>query len=180
MVISGSHISLIAGVVYLIVMRLWAWTGLLNWSLQKVAALSALIAAIFYALLAGFSVPTLRALVMVIVVMAAIILQRNDRPFHTLALALFVILLFDPLTVLSVGFWLSFSAVGIIINCIAGRLTKSGYVWSMIKINWATSVALAPLVLWFFQQVTLISPIANIVAVPIISLLVVPLSLLGI
>jgi competence protein ComEC len=84
-VISGSHISLIAGVVYLIVMRLWAWTGLLNWSPQKVAALSALIAAIFYALLAGFSVPTLRALVMVIVVMAAIILQRNDRPFHTLA-----------------------------------------------------------------------------------------------
>jgi competence protein ComEC len=91
-----------------------------------------------------------------------------------------VILLFDPLAILSVGFWLSFSAVGIIIYCIAGRLAKSGYVWSMIKINWATSVALAPLVLWFFQQVSLISPIAYIVAVPIISLLVVPLSLLGI
>jgi len=58
--------------------------------------------------LAGFSVPTQRSVVMLSIVMAAIILQRNSRPFNTLAIAMFAVLIFDPLAVLSAGFWLSF------------------------------------------------------------------------
>ena len=102
------------------------------------------------------------------------------RPFNTLAVALFAVLAFDPLAVMSVGFWLSFLAVGLIVYVIAGRLGKSGYFSEVIKINWATSVGLSPLLLFFFQQVSLISPLANFIAVPVISLVAVPLSLLGV
>ncbi len=179
-VISGSHVGLIAGLAYFLVLKVWAWTGLLRWSPQRVAAVAALLVAVFYAGLAGFSVPAQRAVIMLAVVMLAIILQRNTRPFNTLAVALFVVLVYDPLAVLAVGFWLSFLAVSLIIYVVAGRFGKSGYLLEGIKINWATSVGLSPLLLFFFQQVSLISPLANFIAVPVISLLAVPLSLLAV
>lgn len=179
-VISGSHVGLVAGLVYFLTLKLWAWTGLLAWPPQKAAALAAMLAAIFYAGLAGFSVPAQRSVIMLAIVMLAIILQRNTRPFHTLAVALFAVLAFDPLAVLSAGFWLSFLAVGVIVYAVAGRLGKPGYFLEMIKINWATSVGLSPLLLLFFQQVSLISPLANFIAVPVIGLLAVPLSLLAV
>jgi len=179
-VISGSHVGLIAGLVYFLVLKLWARTGLLAWSPQRVAAVSAMLVAVFYAGLAGFSVPTQRSVIMLAIVMLAIILQRNTRPFNTLAVALFAVLAFDPLAVLSAGFWLSFLAVSLIVYAVAGRLGKSGYFLEAIKINWATSVGLSPLLLFFFQQVSLISPVANFIAVPVISLLAVPLSLLAV
>ena len=179
-VISGSHVGLVAGLVYFVVHKLWVWTGLLAWSPQRVAAVAAMLAATFYAGLAGFSVPTQRSVIMLSIVMLAIILQRNTRPFNVLAVALFAVLAFDPLAVLSAGFWLSFLAVSVIVYTVAGRLGKSGYFLETIKINWATSVGLAPLLLLFFQQVSIISPLANFIAVPVISLLVVPLSLLAV
>ncbi|MDO9049260.1 MAG: DNA internalization-related competence protein ComEC/Rec2 [Methylobacter sp.] len=179
-VISGSHIGLIAGLVYFLVLKLWARTGLLAWSPQKVAAVAAVLVAIFYSGLAGFSVPTQRSVVMLSIAMAAIILQRNSRPFNTLSIAMFAVLIIDPLAVLSAGFWLSFLAVGVIVYAVSGRLGKLGPIWGAIKINWVTSVGLSPLLLLFFQQVSLIAPLANLIAVPVISLLVVPLSLLAV
>ncbi len=179
-VISGSHIGLIAGLVYFLVLKAWAWTGYLAWSPQKVAAVSAVLAAIFYSGLAGFSVPTQRSVVMLAIAMLAIILQRNSRPFNTLAIAMFAVLIADPLAVLSAGFWLSFLAVSVIVYAVSGRLGKLGHVWGAIKINWVTSLGLSPLLLLFFQQVSLIAPLANLIAVPVISLLAVPLSLLAV
>jgi len=179
-VISGSHIGLIAGLVYFLVLKLWAWTGWLRWSPQKVAAVSAMLAAVFYSGLAGFSIPTQRSVVMLSIAMLAVILQRNSRPVNTLAIALFAVLIFDPLAVLAVGFWLSFFAVAVIVYAVSGRLSKLGHIWAAIKVNWATSVGLSPLLLLFFQQVSLIAPLANLVAVPVISLLIVPLSLLAV
>ncbi|MDI1292321.1 MAG: DNA internalization-related competence protein ComEC/Rec2 [Methylobacter sp.] len=179
-VISGSHIGLVAGLVYFLVLKLWAWTGWLAWPPQRVAAVSAVLVAVFYSGLAGFSVPTQRSVVMVSIAMTAIILQRNSRPFNTLAIALFAVLLFDPLAVLAAGFWLSFLAVSVIVYAVSGRLGKLGYFWGAIKIHWVTSLGLSPLLLLFFQQVSLIAPLANLVAVPVISLLVVPLSLLAV
>ena len=179
-VISGSHVGLVAGLVYFLVLKFWAWTGLLSWSPQRVAAVSAMLAAVFYAGLAGFSVPAQRAVIMLAIVLVAIILQRNTRPLNTLAVALFAVLAFDPLAVLAAGFWLSFLAVSVIVYVISGRLGKSAYFLEVMKINWATSLALSPLLLFFFQQVSLISPLANFIAVPVISLLAVPLSLLAV
>ncbi|NOU20207.1 MAG: DNA internalization-related competence protein ComEC/Rec2, partial [Methyloglobulus sp.] len=179
MVISGSHIGLVAGLVYLLVIRLWAWSSVLAWSPQKVAAILALLIAVFYAGLTGFSVPAQRSALMVAIAMIAIIQQRNTRPYNVLAIALFAVLLVDPLVVLSAGFWLSFIAVSLIIYAIAGRLGKPGFFRGSLKINWVTSVGLAPLLLFFFQQVSLIAPLANLIAVPIISLVIVPLALLA-
>lgn len=179
MVISGSHIGLIAGLVYLLVIRLWAWTGVLVWSPQKVAAITALMTSIFYAGLTGFSVPAQRSALMVAIAMVAIVQQRNSRPYHILAVALCAVLVVDPLVVLSAGFWLSFIAVSLIIYSIAGRLGKPGFFRGSIKVNWVTSIGLAPLLLYFFQQVSLIAPLANLIAVPIISLLIVPFALLA-
>lgn len=179
-VISGSHIGLIAGLIYVLVLKAWAWTGLLAWSPQKIAAVSAVLVAIFYSGLAGFSVPTQRSVVMLTIVMSAIILQRNSRPFNTLAVALVAVVICDPLAVLAAGFWLSFIAVSLIVYAVSGRLGKLGHAWAAVKLHWVTSVGLSPLLLLFFQQVSLIAPLANLVAVPVISLLVVPLSLLAV
>ncbi len=179
-VISGLHIGLIAGLVYFLVLKLWAWTGRLKHSPQKVAAVSAVLMGLFYSGLAGFSVPTRRSVIMLIIAMTAVALQRNSRPFNTLAIALVAVLLFDPLAVLAAGFWLSFLAVSLIVYAVSGRLGKSGYFWGAVKLHWVTSVGLSPLLLLFFQQVSLIAPLANLIAVPVISLLVVPLSLLAV
>jgi competence protein ComEC len=179
-VISGSHIGLIAGLVYLIVLKLWAWTGVLTRSPQQVAAVFALVMAVFYAGLAGFFVPTQRAVIMLAVAMLAIISQRNTRPAHILATALMAVLIIDPLAVLSTGLWLSFIAVSLIIYTVSGRLGKLNIVLETVKLNGVMSVALAPLTLLFFQQVSLSSPAANFVATPVISFLVVPFALLAV
>ncbi len=179
MVISGSHIGLIAGLAYLLVVRLWARTGILAWSPQQIAASIAAITAILYAGLTGFSVPAQRAALMVAVAMLAIIQQRNSRPYPLLALALLAVLMIDPLVVLLPGFWLSFIAVSLIIYVLAGRLEKPRFIRGSLKINWVTSLGLTPLVLLFFQQVSLIAPLANLIAVPVIGLVVVPLALLA-
>lgn len=180
MVISGLHIGLVAGLVYFLALKIWARTGFVSQSPQKIAAIAAMLAALLYAALAGFSVPTQRSLVMLCVAMMAVILQRNSRPFNTLAVALFAVLIIDPLAVLAAGFWLSFLAVSVIVYALSGRLGAPHYVAGAIKVHWVTSVALSPLLLLFFQQVSLIAPFANLIAVPVISLLVVPLSLLAV
>ncbi len=178
-VISGSHIALIAGLVYLLTLKTWARVGSLAWAPQQLAAIAAIIVAVFYAGLAGFSVPTQRAVIMLTVAMTALILQRNIRPISVLLLAMVGVLLFDPIAVLSASFWLSFGAVAFIIFISANRLGKQGSLYGAFKVNWVTSLGLIPLLLLFFQQISLVAPLANVVAVPVISILVVPLALLA-
>ena len=178
-VISGSHISLIAGLVYLWLRRGWAWLGILSVSPQQVAAVFAWLTGLFYAGLAGYTIPTLRAVIMLSVALAAIVWQRNSSPLQILFLALFAVLIFDPLAVLAVGFWLSFLAVALLIYLSAGRL---GFrqTWQQASLSQlATTIGLAPLLITLFQQVSLISPLANWLAVPLIGLLIVPLILLA-
>lgn len=179
MVISGSHIGLIAALVYLMTIKLWTRTGIMAWSPQRVAALSALAIACIYAGLTGFSVPAQRAALMIAIAMIAVISQRNTNSYHILALALFGVLLVDPLVVLLPGFWLSFIAVILIIYTLGGRIKKPGFFLAAFKINLITAIGLSPLLLYFFQQVSLISPLANLIAVPIVGLLIVPLALLA-
>ena len=179
MAISGLHIGLVAGLVYFLTARFWGWTGFLRYSPPKVAAVGSMLAAACYAAMAGFSVPTQRALIMLAVLMLAVVWQRNIHPLNTLALALFAVLLLDPLAILSAGFWLSFLAVAVIAYTSMGRLASGSRWLAIIKINGLTALALSPLLLFFFQQVSLIAPVANWVAVPVVSLLVVPTALLA-
>lgn len=179
MAISGLHIGLIAGLVYFLTSRLWAWVGGLALSPQKVAVAGSLLASLLYAAMAGFSVPTQRALIMLTVVMLAIVWQRNARPVNTLAIALCAVLLLDPLALLSAGFWLSFAAVSAIAYSVSGHLAPENRWRTAIKLHWLTALALSPLLLFFFQQVSVVAPLANLVAVPVVSLSVVPMALLA-
>lgn len=177
MAISGLHIGLIAGLVYFSVRKLWLLAGCLKISPPNVASIGALAAALAYSALAGFSVPTQRALIMLTVVILARLWRRNIGPANTLSVALLAVLLAQPLALLSVGSWLSFLAVAVIVYTMAGRLASERRWLAAIKIHWRTALALSPLLLFFFQQVSLIAPVANLVAVPVISLVVVPMAL---
>ncbi len=179
--ISGLHVGLVAGLVFFIARRLWLlWPRLtLRWPAPKAAAVAAMAAALAYAALAGFSVPTQRALIMVAVVMAGLLLQRRVRPVHALAAALLLVLLWDPLAVMEAGFWLSFAAVAIIFYGMGGRLAPRGWWWRWGRVQLLVAIGLLPLMLILFQRVSLAAPLANIVAVPWVSFVVVPLSLMG-
>lgn len=177
--ISGSHISLISGLVFLLVRLACSWMAVMRHPPQNIAAAAAFAAAFLYSALADFAIPTQRALVMIAVVMAAVVIQRNVRSLATLGLALLAVSCYDPTAVLAAGFWLSYGAVALILLVISGRLHPSGWWADLCKINWATSLGLAPLLLLFFQQVSLISPLANLLAVPTIGFVLTPVCLSG-
>ncbi|MEE9339188.1 MAG: DNA internalization-related competence protein ComEC/Rec2 [Methylococcaceae bacterium] len=176
--ISGLHIGLVSGLMYFLVLQISIRFSTI--SPQKYAAIAALLLALFYSALAGFSLPTQRSLMMLIIAMIALVWQRKITASNTVSLTLFTVLIVDPLAVLSIGFWLSFLAVIVIIYSLAGRLGRIGYWHSAIKIHCVTAIGLAPLLIYSFQQISVISPIANFISVPVISFLVVPLCLLSV
>lgn len=177
--ISGSHIGLIAGSVFIFLRILFAWLGIQRCSPQTLAALLAGVTAIFYSALAGFSIPTQRAMIMIMLAMGAIVLRRNVNATHMLCLTLLAVIVYDPLSVLSPGFWLSFGAVLLIAYVIAGRTTRVEGFTALWKINWVTALGLAPLLLLFFGQVSLVSPLANLLAVPVLGMVLVPVCLVA-
>lgn len=184
--ISGLHIGLVAGIAYFLVQFLWPWSGRVAERLPapRAAALVGIVAALFYAALAGFTIPTQRAVVMVLVAMLTLFFQRHRRFSDTLALSLFAVLVIDPFTVMSAGFWLSFGAVAAIIFAMSGRLGRSvfwrGLWWRWGRVHIVVMIGLLPPLLITFQQLPLLSPLANFIAVPWVSIIVVPLVLLGI
>ena len=174
--ISGLHVGLLAGFIFLIIQRLWPYCGsvALRLASPRAAAIGALTVAAFYAALSGFAVPAQRALIMLSVVMLSIFWRHKVQSSQVLSFALLSVLLLDPVAVLSPGFWLSFAAVTIISIAALGRLTldKSWRTWG--RLQWRISLVLIPLLVFLFQQASLISPITNLVAIPVVSFLVVP------
>ncbi|WP_455365258.1 DNA internalization-related competence protein ComEC/Rec2 [Kaarinaea lacus] len=181
MAISGLHIGLVAGLAFFLMSRVWRRIphAALYIATPKAAALAAIVAGFCYAALAGFALPTQRALIMVTVVMLAIWLQRPIVPGQVLSIALMAVLLYDPSAVISGSFWLSFGAVAIIFYTMTGRLSTTGWWWKWGRVQWVIAVGLAPILLFWFQQVPLVSPLANLIAVPLVSFITVPLSLLS-
>ena len=179
MAISGLHIGLVAGLMYLLAYAVWTRSNRLlsYWPAPKAAMLSAWFGACGYAALAGFALPTQRALLMLAVVTLALLAARPWQSSRVLALALIAVLLFDPLAPLSAGSWLSFSAVAVLSYLLAGR-SKSWFK-RLLLLQLALPVALLPATLWFFQSATFVSPLANLIAIPWVSALVVPFTLLG-
>ncbi|RDH83981.1 MAG: DNA internalization-related competence protein ComEC/Rec2 [endosymbiont of Galathealinum brachiosum] len=183
MAISGLHIGLVAGLVFFTVRRFVPAIICKYSSAPQVAALISLIFAGYYALLAGFSVPTQRAFIMLLVIMLALVIKRPAFSLNTLSLALISVLLIDPSSVLSVGFWLSFLAVLVITLVSSSRVVDQHCrikVWLQgVKIQWLIALAMLPLSLLLFQQGSLISPLVNMFIIPLVGMVIVPLSLLA-
>jgi len=187
MAISGLHIGLVAGLMFFVVRKLWSLPGftVLWLPAQRAGLIAAMLAAFVYAALAGFSIPTQRALIMLLVVLLSQWFFQRRQPSQVLALALLMILVYDPLSVLQAGFWLSFGAVAVIFYGMNRRITcyeKNGinkWWWKWGRVQWLVAVGLMPLMLVLFGQVSVYSPVANLVAVPWMSILVVPFTLLG-
>ncbi len=185
MAISGLHVGLVAGLVFFLARRLWSATGtpVLWLAAPAAAAMAALLAALVYAGLAGFALPTQRALAMLTVVMGAVILRRRVAPSTSLCLALAVVLMLDPFAVLSAGFWLSFGAVAGILFGMGGRIRGirqarwRHWWWRWGRVQWLVAVALLPVTVGWFFQYPLIAPVANLLAVPWAGLVLVPLVL---
>jgi len=138
----------------------------------------ALAAATCYAALAGFELATVRTLLMLIVLALARLLRRALSVPQALALALVAILAADPLAILSAGFWLSFAGVALLVYA---SDTANARTWwrELVPAQIAMSIGLLPLTIAFFGQASLVGPLANLVAVPWISFVVVPLTLAG-
>ena len=181
MSISGLHITMLSGLAFAASYWLWRRSARLTRALpaRKAAALIGLLVALVYALLAGYGVPAQRTVYMLATIASVLWLSRTVAPSQTLAAALLVVLLLDPWAVLSPGFWLSFGAVALIFYVTAHRLRPPHWLVTYGRVQWAMSIGLIPPLLAMFQQVSLVSPIANAFAIPLVSFVVVPLTLLG-
>jgi len=176
--ISGLHIGMVAALAGLIGGWLLSPLLLLHASLdrRRLALLSGLLAGFVYAWLAGFTLPTVRALIMLSVAAAALGVRRGIAPGHALVLALVTVLVIDPLAPLSIGFWLSFSAVAVLIWAFAWRTGQGSPGWfrSLLIAQLAIAVGMLPLNVGVFQQWIPGAVFANLAAIPLVGLWVLP------
>jgi competence protein ComEC len=177
--ISGLHLSAISVVMFFLVNHLVRWSAWVCERIpsQSIAAVFAMVAAIFYAYLAGFSLPTQRALIMVSIGLLAILLRKPVINIPVLSAALLLVLMLNPLSVLSAGFWMSFLAVLFIIIIIKSTQGKSK-LFRVIAVQCYLGFALFPISLLFFSQASIISPIVNLVAIPLVSFVLLPVLLI--
>ena len=178
MSISGLHVTLVSG--------LFAWLVSFGWRrvpaavvrlpARKAAAVSAIAAALGYTLLAGFALPAQRTFWMVSVVAVALWCGRIAAPARTLALALAVVVAMDPWAPLTPGLWLSFGAVALIFYVATNewRIAQWG------RMQWAITVGLAPAALLLFGQISVAGPLANALAIPLVSVIITPLALVAV
>ena len=181
MSISGLHVTMFAGLAYALINWLWRRSARLPLRLpaQDAAAVGGFLAAFLYCLLAGFAVPAQRTLYMLGVVAAARLLGRETAASRVLSLALLLVLLLDPWAVLAAGFWLSFGAVALLFLIGSGRLGPAHWLIEWGRAQWAVTIGMLPALLALFQQFSLVSPLANALAIPLVSFVITPLALLG-
>lgn len=203
MVISGLHIGFMAAIGFFLgrwgiaILLYKGGVNALRWS-----SLMAIAFAFLYAAFAGFSTPTVRALVMVVALMLPRVFLIKTSRWWGLSLALCIVGLIEPRAPLQNGFWLSFGAVTLIFLSMRNTndfnsktptdlyaretLTKKGilstflsFLNPLIKIQLVFLIGFAPVILWFQGQLNLVSFIANLVAVPLTSLVIIPLEFIG-
>lgn len=179
--VSGLHVTMVAGLAA--GLAGWGWRRstwlMLRLPAQKAATAGGFLAALLYCLLAGFAVPAQRTLYMLAVVAIALWSGRTTSVSRVLALAMLLVLLLDPWAVLAAGFWLSFGAVALLFYVGVGRLGEGHWLATWLRAQWAVTIGMIPALLALFQQFSLVSPLANAVAIPVVSLLVTPLVLIG-
>ncbi len=182
MAISGLHIGLVAA--FGLFIGRWSYSLLVSTKLQIVPAQQVglwcgFAVAVFYSALAGFTLPTQRALIMIAIVFLLRGSGRRGAFIDQLLLAMLGLLVWDPLSINNAGFYLSFGAVFLIIFGCSGRAGQKSRWWRYGRTSVIVSIGLLPILVIHFGQHPLWSPVANMLAVPWVSLTTIPLVLLG-
>ncbi len=198
--ISGLHVGLAATFGFMVIGRLWRLAGTLTGKLpaRLAGVWGALLCAFAYSTLAGFPVSTVRAFIMISLGAVLLLVMRRPRLEDLLAAAMLVVGITQPLSVFSPGFWLSFAAVWLIVRFVVNPHFTADYwneqarretkVWfykllfyarTLIRLQIVLLIGLAPLLLIWFGELSLVAPVVNFVAVPVFELIVVPLVLMG-
>lgn len=180
--ISGLHIGLLASLFAKLSGILWGRLphAALYLSTRKLQLLVGAIMATGYGILSGWAPSTQRALIMLYVFLAGLFLKRKVSTYQSLLLSLGIIILCDPLALLSLGFWLSFLAVACLIFGLNYRIGKTHWWWQWGQPQWVVAIGMMPALIGFFGQVSLISIVANVVAIPTFSFIIIPFSLIGV
>ena len=176
MAISGLHIAMVAAVFGWLggrVQRFRQSRGATG-ATRDASVGAAAIAALGYSLLAGWSVPTQRTMVMIACGAAALLLRRRVGIADGLGLGIVGVLLLDPLAPLAPGFWLSFGAVAVILYGATGHVRPLGLVRSYLLVQVVVTLGLVPVLAGSFGSVSLVSALVNLYAIPLYTLLVVP------
>jgi competence protein ComEC len=190
--ISGLHVTVFAalagGLAFVITRRSIRITT--RMPARKIAAVAGATFAFAYVLLAGAEVPAVRTLLMLWVGACGVWLGRPGTASIVWLWSLVAVLIWDPWASLAPGFWLSFGAVGLLLFAGCGRLSSPPALswWARIKrtlregtrTQWVVTIGLVPATLALFQQFSLVSALANAVAIPAVTLAIVPLALSGI
>ncbi len=178
--ISGLHIGLVFTFGYFVANYLFRLLPFLivRVPAQRIALLAGLVFAIFYSALAGFALPTQRALIMLCLSVLSIWNYNSISIRRLFSTSLLFIFLLDPFAINTPSFWLSFTAVGFIIYGMSYRVKPEGIWWAWGRAQWLIMIGLMPMALFWFQMISEFSFVANIIAIPIVSFCVVPLILI--
>ncbi|ENV37776.1 MULTISPECIES: DNA internalization-related competence protein ComEC/Rec2 [Acinetobacter] len=146
---------------------------------------------LLYVAFVGFEIPALRTLLTVCIVGFFLLVRQSIRPFALLVYSASLLLIFDPFSILSAAFWLSYGACFILLRIYQTiaklpqdqpmTYVQKGYfaIKLLVESQWKIFVALLPLVLIFFQQISLFAPLTNLIAIPFLSMIVIPLDILA-
>ncbi len=180
--ISGFHVGVAAlGGAWLVALAYFAmpWMGQ-RWPKVQAMACGGFAVAFAYGALAGFGIATVRTLLMIAVIALCRCLRRAPSGAHAMALASTILLACDPLSVLLPGFWLSFVGVAFLMFALnSASEGVTGFAKGLLQSQLLMSTALLPLTMWFFGESSLVGALSNLIAVPLVSLVIVPLALLG-
>jgi len=179
--ISGLHLGLIAGLIYFLSQTIWRQFYFATQIIPApiFASILAFVGAYFYAALAGFSLPTQRALIMIAVFLIGLLSSRKLLVSNVVCIAVVLILLHDPLSILAADFWLSFTAVILILYITRYRHSHESPFRRWLQLQCLLSLGLTPFLIFWFKQFPLYSIFANIISIPVIGFIVVPLLLLA-
>ncbi|MCD6184571.1 MAG: DNA internalization-related competence protein ComEC/Rec2 [Deltaproteobacteria bacterium] len=194
--ISGLHIGIVAGISFLFFSHILSFFKILLWNawVKKGAAILSIFPVVLYGLIAGMPPSTQRAVIMISVFLLTFIFEKQHDAFNTLALAAILILIFHPPSIYSVSFQLSFAAVFSIIYGMSSIYKKTDKqivaskktiifikkkLWPFFFVSFFAIIGTTPLVMYYFNQISLIGIITNLFTVPVTGFLVVPLGLLS-
>lgn len=176
--ISGEHIALVAGLSYWLLKWGWRHMGVLclRYPAPKIASIGAIFISVLYALIAGFAVPTQRSLVSCCLMLLRNFCSQRLSMWQAWRYALLAVLIFEPHAVFMLGFYFSFIAVAILI--LINQRVKTKGLRKMLSMQFACMFGLMPLSLYWFSYGSINGLVANLLAIPWVGFVIVPLALI--